>query len=61
MFFFLLNSVPLTSDMTKIFLGFYDLYVKFTPHIIPESNGHMENCNKEISKFLKLLGFKNKG
>ena len=54
------NGVQFTSDMTKIFLDLYDVYVKFISTYHPESNGLTENRNKEIGKLLRLLGSKNK-
>jgi len=54
------NGVQFTSDMTKIFLDLYDVYVKFTSTYHPESNGLTENRNKEIGKLLRLLGERNK-
>jgi len=54
------NGVQFTSDMTKIFLDLYDVYVKFTSTYHPESNGLTENRNKEIGKLLRLLGKKHK-
>jgi len=54
------NGVQFTSDMTKMFLNLYDVYVKFTTTYHPESNGLTENRNKEIGKLLRLLGKKNK-
>ena len=53
------NGVQFTSDMTKIFLDLYDVYVKFVATYHPESNGLTENRNKEIGKLLRLLGRKN--
>jgi len=53
------NGVQFTSDMTKIFLDLYDVYIKFTSTYHPESNGMVENRNKEIVKLLRLLGNKN--
>ena len=54
------NGVQFTSDMTKVFLDLYDVYVKFTSTYHPESNGLTENRNKEIGKLLRLLGTENK-
>ena len=53
------NGVQFTSDMTKIFLDLYDVYVKFVATYLPESNGLTENRNKEIGKLLRLLAKKN--
>jgi len=53
------NGVQFTSDMTKIFLDLYDVYVKFTSTYHPESNELTENRNKEIGKLLRLIGNKN--
>jgi len=54
------NGAQFTSDMTKIFLDLYDVYIKFVTTYHPESNGLTENRNKEIGKLLRLLGTKNK-
>ena len=54
------NGVQFTSDMTKVFLDLYDVYIKFVSTYHPESNGLTENRNKEIGKLLQLLGEKNK-
>jgi len=54
------NSIQFTSDMTKIFLDLHDVYVKFISTHHSESNVLTENRNKEISKLLRLLGYKNK-
>jgi len=54
------NGVQFTSDMTKVFLDLYDVYVKFVTPYHPESNGLTENRNKEIGKLLRLLGKDNK-
>ncbi len=54
------NGPQFSSDMTKIFLDLYDVYVKFVTTYHPESNGLTENRNKEIGKLLRLLGKKNK-
>ena len=54
------NGVQFTSDMTKIFLDLYDVYIKFTSTYHPESNGLTENRNREIGKYLRLLGTKNR-
>ena len=52
------NGVQFTSDMTKIFLDLYDVYIKFVATYHHESNGLTENRNKEIGKLLRLLGRK---
>ena len=54
------NGVQFTSDMTKVFLDLYDVYVKFVSTYHPESNGLTENRNKEIGKLLRLLGTENR-
>jgi len=54
------NGPQFSSDMTKIFLDLYDVYIKFVTPYHPESNGLVENRNKEIGKLLRLLGKKNK-
>jgi len=53
------NGVQFTSDVTKIFLDLYDVYVKFVATYNPEFNGLTENRNKEIGKLFHLLGKKN--
>ena len=50
------NGVQFSSDYTKLFLDLYDVYVRFTSTYHPESNGLTENRNKEIGKYLRLLG-----
>jgi len=54
------NGVQFSSDMTKIFLDLYDVYIKFTSTYHPESNGLTENRNKEIGKLLRLLSDEHK-
>ena len=54
------NGVQFTSDMTKIFLDLYDVYVRFSTTYHPETNGLTENRNKEIGKLLRVLGEKHK-
>jgi len=54
------NGAQFSSDMTKIFLDLYDVYIQFTTTYHPESNGLVENRNKEIGKLLRLLGTQNK-
>jgi len=54
------NGTQFTSDMTKIFLDLYVVYVKFITPYHPESNGLDENRNKEIGKLLRLLGQQHK-
>jgi len=50
------NGVQFTSDFTKIILDLYDVYIRFTTTYHPESNGLTENRNREIGKYLRLLG-----
>ena len=54
------NGVQFNSDMTKMFLDLYDVYVRFSTTYRPETNGLTENRNKEIGKLLRLLGNKQK-
>jgi len=54
------NSVQFNSDFTKIFLDLYDVYIKFILTYHPESNGLIENRNREIGKLLRLLANKEK-
>ena len=54
------NGVQFNSDMTKMFLDLYDVYVRFSTTYHPETNGLTENRNKEIGKLLRLLGNKQK-
>ena len=50
------NGPQFGSDKTKAFLDLHDVYVHFVTTYHPESNGEVENRNKEIVKYLKLLG-----
>jgi len=54
------NNVQFTSDMTKIFLDLYNVYIKFSTIYHPKTNGLIENRIKEIGKLLKLLSEKHK-
>ena len=49
-----------TSDITKIFLDLYDVYVKFITPYHPESNDLVGNRNKKIGKLLRLQGRQHK-
>jgi len=49
------NGPQFRSDKTKSFLDLYGVYVHFTSTYHPESNGEVENRNKEIGKYLRLL------
>ena len=49
------NGPQFLSDKTKSFLDLYGVYVHFTTVYHPESNGEVENRNKEIGKYLRLL------
>jgi len=49
------NGPQFTSDKTKAFLDLYGVYVQYVSVYHPESNGMVENRNKEIGKYLKLL------
>ncbi len=48
------NGVQFTSDYTKIFLDLYDTYIPFVSTYHPESNGSVENKNREIGKQLRF-------
>jgi len=52
---FMDNGVQFTSDYTKISLDLYDTYVHFVSIYHPESNGLVENKNREIGKQLRFL------
>eukprot|EP00833_Pecoramyces_ruminatium_P007356 jgi/Orpsp1_1/1181388/evm.model.c7180000077042.1 len=47
------NGVQFTADYTKIFLDLYDTYIHFVSTYHPESNGLVENRNREIGKQLR--------
>ena len=49
------NGPQFCSDKTKAFLDLYGVYVHFTTTYHPESNGEVENRNKEIGKYLRIL------
>ena len=49
------NGVQFTSDYSKIFLDLYDTYIHFVSIYHPESNGLVENRNREIGKQLRFL------
>ena len=53
------NGPQFCSDKTKAFLDLYGVYVNFVVTYHPESNGQVENRNKEIGKYLRLLCNKN--
>jgi len=44
------------SDKTKAFLDLHDVFVRFITTYHSASNGEIENRNKEISKYLRILG-----
>ena len=50
------NGPQFISSKTKGFLDLYNVYVQNSAIYHPESNGEVENRNKEISKYLRLLG-----
>jgi len=52
------NGPQFYSEKTKAFLDLHDVYVHYTAIYHPASNGEVENRNKEIVKYLKLLGNK---
>ena len=49
------NGPQFHSDKTKAFLDLHDVYVNFATTYHPSTNGEVENRNKEIIKYLKLL------
>jgi len=49
------NGPQSSSDKTKAFLDLHGTYVQFVSVYHPESNGMVENRNKEIGKYLKIL------
>jgi len=53
------NGPQFKSDKTKAFLDLYGIYVHFVSVYHPESNGMVENRNKEIGKYLRILCNKN--
>ena len=52
------NRTQFNADMTRIFLDLYDVYIHFATSYHPETNGMTENRNREIGKYLRLLGEK---
>ena len=50
------NGPQFCSDKTKAFLDLHDVFVRFITTYHPASNGEVENRNKEISKYLRILG-----
>ena len=54
------NGPQLISDKTKAFLDLHDVYVHNVATYHPPSNGEVENRNREIGKYLRLLGKNNK-
>ena len=53
------NGPQFFSDKTKAFLDMYGVYVHYGAVYHPESNGMVENRNKEIGKYLRILCNKN--
>ena len=49
------NGPQFCSDKTKAFLDLYGVYVHYITTYHPESNGEVENRNKEIGKYLRIL------
>ena len=49
------NGPQFYSDKTKAFLDLHDVYVSYATTYHPSTNGEVENRNKEIVKYLKLL------
>ena len=50
------NGSQFISKETKGFLDLYDVYIQPVTTYHPESNGKVENRNKELVKYLRLLG-----
>jgi len=50
------NGPQFTSNATKGFLDLYNVYTHYTSTYHPESNGQVENRNREIIKYIRLLG-----
>jgi len=50
------NGPQFISDKTKAFLDLHDVYVHYATTYHPATNGEVENRNREISKYLRLLG-----
>lgn len=53
------NGPQFTSDKTKAFLDLHDVFVHYISTYHPASNGEVENRNREICKYLRLLAEKN--
>ena len=49
------NGPQFISDKTIAFLDLHDVYVHYATTYYPSTNGEVENRNKEIIKYLKLL------
>jgi len=49
------NGPQFRSDKTKSFLDLNGVFVHYSAVYHPESNGMMENRNKEIGKYLRIL------
>ena len=49
------NGPQFISSQTKGFLDIYNVYIKPATTYHPETNGKVENRNKEIGKYLRLL------
>ena len=54
------NGPQFVSDKTKAFLDLHDVYGQYITTYNPTSNGEVENRNREIYKYLRLLGENNK-
>ncbi len=52
------NGPQFFSDKTKAFLDLHDVFVHYSTTYHPATNGEVENRNREISKYLRLLGEK---
>jgi len=53
-------ELKFTSDYTKIFLYLYDVYFHFVSIHHSESNGLVENRNRDIRKQLRNFSYDNK-
>lgn len=49
------NGRQFIADYNKIFMDLFDVYIQYVCPYHPESNGMVENRNREIGKFLRLL------
>ena len=54
------NGLQFILAQIKGFLDLYGIYILSAILYHPETNGKIEDCNKEISKYLRLLSEKEK-